>query len=66
MLNFLKGVLGLVQTLIILVLFLGYTFVVAKTAAQTGVNAKGNPVKEKALSVMLGVEPPAGDGKLWV
>ncbi len=62
--NFIGGIASLVQTAIILVLLLGWTYGVAKVSAQVGLDASGNPIKQKALQITLGVEAPEGKGFL--
>ena len=49
---------GFITTAITMLVILAYTYGVAKVSAQMAVDAHGNPIKEKALSLALGLEIP--------
>ena len=52
---------GIVTTLLLLGLFVGYTYLVSRASAQFAIDARGNFVKEKALAFTLGVRATERD-----
>lgn len=55
---------GFITTAITVLVIVAYTYGVAKVSAQTAIDAHGNPIKEKALSLALGLEIPERDFSL--
>lgn len=49
---------GIITTVVTLLIVVSYTYGVAKVSAQVAMDSHGNPIKQKALSLTLGVTPP--------
>lgn len=55
---------GFITTAITVLVIVAYTYGVSKVSAQMALDAHGNPIKEKALSVALGLDIPERDFSL--
>lgn len=55
---------GFITTAITVLVIVAYTYGVSKVSAQMTLDAHGNPIKEKALSLALGLDIPERDFSL--